>query len=168
MAEYKWKQDGCGAIAAGQVCALDAAGKVTDKWSQLVHPRVKSGAGGIQPAVTMGDVWGSPSAICVSDNQPLGEAPEDTTALAAFQVRLEANRQAVDRLAYCGTVYVRNEDRDGAAAQSGDFIVLCEGTNDAIQWQAVSAIASFEQLALCIGRVERLAGDGAPLIAVKI
>lgn len=207
VAEYKTKRGGCGTISSGQVCGLDDAGLITDKWSYLINPRVKSGAKGIQPAVVMGDVWGSAEAICVSDGLPLGVRPaqparpigpnesEDSpgfaakmaqftadmadydTAMAlvegqqaAYDARLEANRLTVDRLAYCGTVYVLLDQMQGEhAPQTGDYIVLCEGTDDAIAWEAVPVTdVTFSQTHLAIGRVERLADDGTPLVAVRV
>lgn len=217
LAEAKWKRKDCGKIERGQVCGLDADGRITDKFSLMVNPHWKTGANGTEPGFTMGDDWGSPAARCVLDNLPLGERPQfeqnppkeptlhlmtgDSkeriayneqakrifktesaqyadnvkryeAAIAAFKVvadtfekRYQANRERIDRLVYAGTAYLRLADQVGGMAATGDYIVLEQGSGDAIKWRAVSRKEyTFEQSHTCIGRVERVDTDGTPLV----
>lgn len=77
VAEAKFKAEGCGPIERGQPCGLDDEGKITDRFSRLRNPRLKSGARGIEPAFVMGDSWGREDSLCVLDGAPLGARPRE-------------------------------------------------------------------------------------------
>lgn len=189
VAETKWKSTGCGIIARGQVCGLDADGMITDRWSAMKLPRWKTGLL-VEPALVMGDTWGSPNTACVLDGLPLGTRPQAPSVpeggeddagyladlaeyeaeLAEWQPRFDANRAEIDRLVYCGTNGIRLADKVGARPpEAGDYIVLVEAAGDAIGWSAVApADITLAQLHLSIGRVERIADGGVPLVAARL
>ncbi len=52
-AEYMTKADGCGTIAAGDVCGVDVDGKLTRYWAAAVSFVVKS----TDPSLVGGDIW---------------------------------------------------------------------------------------------------------------
>ncbi|MEK9209695.1 hypothetical protein [Sphingomonas sp. 2378] len=52
-AEYMVKADGCGAIAKGDVCGVDADGRLTKTWANSISFVIKS----TDPALVGGDTW---------------------------------------------------------------------------------------------------------------
>ena len=68
-AEYMVKADGCGTIAAGDVCGVDRDGRLTRTWADAVSFVVKS----TDPAYVGGDTWSA-------HMRPKPEAPAEPTA----------------------------------------------------------------------------------------
>lgn len=85
-AEYMVKADGCGPIAAGDVCGIDVDGKLTRSWADMIRPAVKSTA----PNVVGADTWANPDAI--------GEKPEEPGFTAPVYNGPEAPDDAPDLL----------------------------------------------------------------------
>lgn len=112
-AEYMTKAAGCGTIAPGDVCGVDGDGRLTKTWSAARSFVVKS----TDPAYVGGDVWGR-SVGTRPDEPATGASDADrathAAALADWEADLEAARQTVDRIAFCGQVPVN---------VSGDFAV---------------------------------------------
>lgn len=95
-AEYMTKADGCGPIAKGDVCGVDADGKLTKSWAAAMSFVVKS----TDPSLVGGDIWGAdlppkpdapvapveptsappPSALGAEPVQPVREEDEDDDA----------------------------------------------------------------------------------------
>ena len=87
-AEYMTKS-GDFTIAKGDICGIDANGKLTNKFSESISFVVKS----TDPSYVGGDVWGT--------EEILGEKPDDDSSdLPAFEEKLEAARKMVDRIAF--------------------------------------------------------------------
>ncbi|MEO7682222.1 MAG: hypothetical protein ABIS14_16290, partial [Sphingomonas sp.] len=231
-AEYMTKAEGCGTIAKGDVCGVDASGKLTRSWAAALSHRIKSTA----PNLVGGDDWAShlgdppvePAPIGPEPTLGAGPAPftdphpvreeneeDDTygarwgawlvasqtaqaeqatfdqqaeafpalhaawieerdasvaaeaqyaTDKAAFEAALEAARQKVDRIAYCGRVPVNFEDECAA----GDYLIAVEGEADAIALIAVSeADMVFKQFLRRVGKVLSIGTDGRPIIDVQ-
>lgn len=163
-AEYMVKSDGCGAIAKGQVCGVDAEGKLTDKYSRAHSFVVKS----TKPSYVGGDTWADdlgdrpepPSTD--GDNQPTDADFEAyNAALAAYEERLEAVRQTVDRIAFSGVApcIVSGE------FAVGDYVKAVDDGAGGIMAVAVPN-PSFEDMRFVVGKIWKIQND-VPSIAVK-
>lgn len=144
-AEYISKSDGCGAIAKGDVCGIDRRGLLTKLWSSAVRFVVKSTdpnlVGGDSWSAHLGSrpnapIYEAPLYDGPADESDTGydaarSAYDEVEAvavaahneamkvhaatLAKWEADLEAARQTVDRIAFCGQVPV-NVDTDTLAA----------------------------------------------------
>ena len=83
-------------------------------------------------------------------------------ALADFEVRLEAARQQVDRVAYSGKVPV-----NVIGATPGGYIIAVEGADGAIVGE-FAADPDFAQYKRAVGRVNRILEDGRAEVAVMV
>ncbi len=88
--------------------------------------------------------------------------PEYQRAKAAFEARLEAARQQVDRIAYCGIVPC-----NVTGATSGHYIVATEGPGDSIVGVSVRRPTE-EQWSWVVGRCLRVLPDGRAEIDVML
>jgi hypothetical protein len=95
-----------------------------------------------------------------SDDATDEEKTQYATSKAAFDAALEAARQNVDRIAFCGQVPV-----NVTGASAGQYIIPVNN-NGAIKGQAISN-PTFEQYKTAVGRVISVTND-APMIIVKI
>lgn len=141
-AEYMEKA-GDFTIAKGDVCGIDANGKLTNVFADAVSFVVKS----TNPSYVGNDVWG------VKSKQDAGDQYTD--------VELESKRQAVDRIAFAGQVPV-----NVLGATPGQYIIPVN-ENGAIKGQVVSS-PSFEQYQSAVGKVIAIETDGRARIVVKI
>jgi len=92
-----------------------------------------------------------------------GEYAEWQKANAEYELRLEAARSKVDRIAYCGKVPVNI-----FGASVGQHVIPSEGEGDTISVVLVNDDSiTFEQYKLSIGRVRRILPDGRAEIVVK-
>ena len=199
-AEYMTKSEGCGTIAKGDVCGVDAEGKLTKSWAQAITFGIKSTA----PNLVGGDIWGSADAVGERPSLPTWRPPlydgplegddgydaaiaahaaavsvaraeyEAATevcqlALAQFEAGLEAARQRVDRIAYCGQVPVNFE----GDFEAGDYLVAV-ADGDGIAAQRVTPADMAADVAAGgglylrrVGRVLRALEDGRPLVMVQ-
>lgn len=171
-AEYHRRAEGCGVVAKGQIIGFDAGGRITDKFSEARSFGVKS----TNPNLVGGDTWGSEAAV---GSRPVAPTETDAggeidtqaivdykIALAAFDGRLEIERQKYDRIAYSGVVPV-----NVFGSASGDYILAVEGSADSI----VGAVMSRSDMASnmhryldAVGRVHRVLDDGRAEIAVIV
>lgn len=98
-AEYMVKSTGCGTIAQGDVCGVTVDGLLTKTWADALSFIVKS----TDPSLVGGDTWAAHL-----PPRPTQAADETSTAfasrLAKWEADLEAARQCVDRIAFCGQV----------------------------------------------------------------
>ena len=82
----------------------------------------------------------------------------------AFEARVEANRQTVDRIAYSGKTPVNI-----SAAQPGDYVVPMALPDGGIGCKAVaSAAIAFDEYRIAVGQVRRVLTDGRAEIAIKV
>jgi hypothetical protein len=135
-------------IAKGDICGIDANGKLTNVFADAISFVVKS----TNPSYVGGDNWASEAII--------GERPTDSTELQAWESRIEEARQKVDRIAFAGQVPV-----NVTGATSGQYIIPVNN-NGAIKGEAVSN-PTFEQYKTAIGKVISVTND-TPTIIVKI
>lgn len=135
-AEYMTKA-GDFSITKGDICGINAEGKLTSVFSEAVAFVVKS----TNPSYVGGDTWGAD--------------------LEAGSEELEAARQLVDRIAFCGQVPV-----NVLGAAPGQWIIPVED-NGGIKGEAVSS-PSFEQYQKAVGKVIAVEADGRARIIVKI
>jgi hypothetical protein len=134
-------------IAKGDICGIDANGKLTNVFADAISFVVKS----TNPSYVGGDNWASEAII--------GERPTDSTELQAWESRIEAARQKVDRIAFAGQVPV-----NVTGATSGQYIIPLND-NGAIKGEAISN-PTFEQYQKSVGKVI-LVTNGTPIIIVK-
>jgi hypothetical protein len=146
-AEYMEKS-GNFAIAKGDICGIDVNGKLTNVFADAVSFVVKS----TNPSYVGGDVWGNEEALGLTKpKQPEDDATDEekaqyATNKTAFDAALEAARQNVDRIAFCGQVPVNVTD-----ATAGQYIIPVND-NGAIKGEAVSN-PTFDQYQIAVGKV---------------
>jgi hypothetical protein len=133
-AEYMTKA-GDFTVAKGDVVGIDTNGKLTNVFSNAISFVVKS----TNPSYVGGDTWGV-------------DLDKDA---------LEAARQTVDRIAFCGQVPV-----NVTGATVGQYIIPIN-ENGAIKGQAISN-PTFEQYQSAVGKVIAIEADGRARILVKI
>jgi hypothetical protein len=133
-AEYMTKA-GDFTVAKGDVVGIDTNGKLTNVFSDAISFVVKS----TNPSYVGGDTWGV-------------DLDKDA---------LEAARQTVDRIAFCGQVPV-----NVTGATVGQYIIPIN-ENGAIKGKAVSN-PTFEQYQSAVGKVIAIEADGRARILVKI
>ena len=151
-AEYMTKS-GDFTIAKGDICGIDANGKLTNKFSESISFVVKS----TNPSYVGGDAWGT--------EEILGEKPDDDSSdLPAFEEKLEAARKMVDRIAFSGQVPV-----NVTGATAGQHIIPTEGSGDTITGVAkAEASLSIAEYMSSVGKVITLESDGRARIIVKV
>jgi len=154
-AEYMLKSDGCADIAKGEVCGVDADGKLTKTFSAAKSFVIKS----TDPSYVGGDTWWT-------EKEPQRYTDEGkteyTTAWKDWQTRREAARVNVDRIAFSGQVPVNIT----GSFSVGDYVYpQANGSN--IECVAKTT-PTFEEYQLCVGKIWTTMDDGRPLVAVKI
>ncbi len=150
-AEYMQKADGCGPIAAGDVCGVDANGELVTSWSQALSFVVKSD----QPGFVGNDTYGAH--LGERPTKPTDETADDfafaydayVAGLAAFEEALEAARANVDRIAFCGQVPVKVS---GPFAV-GDYVIATEESGRIKAVAIPSAKITFAQYRKRLGKV---------------
>jgi hypothetical protein len=143
-AEYMTKA-GDFTIAKGDVCGIDANGKLTNIFADAISFVVKS----TSPSYVGGDTWFTE------------EQPEDADLLPEWENKLEEARKKVDRIAFSGQVPVNVE-----GAVSGQYIIPVND-NGVIKGEAVSN-PTFEQYQIAVGKVIAIEADGRARIIVKV
>jgi len=161
-AEYETKADSCGTVAKGQIIGLDADGNVTDKWVDSFSFGIKT----TNPSYVGGDVWASEDIVGKRPEQPAEDAEQSITEqyiadLAAYEARVETERQKFDRIAYAGKCPCNIQ-----CAAVGDYIIATQD-GDGIKGIAVSS-PTFDQYRLAVGRVRRILEDGRVEIAIIV
>ena len=144
-AEYMVKENAI-EIAKGDICGINAQGKLTNVFADAVTFVVKS----TNPSYVGGDNW-------FSEPQPT----DDLDAHAEWMQRHEQARATVDRIAFAGQVPV-----NVTGAQPGDYIVPITA-NGGITGVAVTT-PTFEQYQLAVGKVIAIEPDGRARIIVKV
>lgn len=161
-AEYMFKEDDV-VFIKGEVCGINAFGKLTKKFSESVAFVVKS----TNPSFVGGDNWASEEKLGVKlPAEPKKGAKQSewdafNRAMTEFNAAMEKARKHVDRIAYCGQVPINVQ-----GTTPGQFIIAV-GQNDAIKGQAVSN-PTFEQYQSAVGKVIAIEADGRARIIVKI
>jgi hypothetical protein len=143
-AEYMAKA-GDFTIAKGDICGIDANGKLTNVFAEAIAFVVKS----TNPSYVGGDDWFTE------------EQPEDADLLPEWENKLEEARKKVDRIAFSGQVPVNVE-----GAVSGQYIIPVND-NGVIKGEAVSN-PTFEQYQIAVGKVIAIEADGRARIIVKV
>jgi hypothetical protein len=179
-AEYMVKS-GDFTINKGDICGINADGKLTNVFSQAVSFVVKS----TNPSYVGGDTWGMETEIgskpeklsrlfdVYNEQNALvskGDTDEEYAAkLAAYEVALaewvtqyEAARQTVDRIAFSGQVPV-----NVTGASAGQYIIPVQTTSDTIGGNAIST-PTFEQYQIAVGKVIAIEDNGCARIIIKI
>jgi len=151
-AEYMTKS-GDFTIAKGDICGINANGKLTNKFSESISFVVKS----TDPSYVGGDAWGT--------EEILGEKPaDDSDDLVAYEEKYEAARKMVDRIAFSGQVPV-----NVTGATAGQYIIPTVGDGDSITGVAkTEKDLSMTEYMSSIGKVIALESDGRAKIIVKI
>ncbi len=154
-AEYMLKSDGCADIAKGEVCGVDADGKLTKTFSAAKSFVIKS----TDPSYVGADTWWT-------EKEPERYTDEGktkyTTAWKDWDTRREAARVNVDRVAFSGQVPVNIT----GSFSVGDYVYpQANGSN--IECVAKTT-PTFEEYQLCVGKIWTTMDDGRPLVAVKI
>ena len=151
-AEYMTKS-GDFTLAKGDICGIDANGKLTNKFSESISFVVKS----TDPSYVGGDAWGT--------EEILGEKPDDDSSdLPAYEEKYEAARKMVDRIAFSGQVPV-----NVTGATAGQHIIPTAGSGDTIIGVAkAEASLSMAEYMSSVGKVITLESDGRARIIVKV
>jgi hypothetical protein len=161
-AEYMFKADDA-IFSKGEVCGVNASGKLTKKFSDSVAFVVKS----TSPSFVGGDNWASEEKLGFKlpaepkEGAKQSEWDAFNGAMTEFSAAMEEARKSVDRIAYCGQVPVNVQ-----GATPGQFIIAVN-ENDAIKGQSVSN-PTFEQYQSAVGKVIAIEADGRARIIVKI
>ena len=151
-AEYMTKSSDF-TLAKGDICGIDANGKLTNKFSESISFVVKS----TDPSYVGGDAWGT--------EEVLGEKPaDDSDDLPAYEEKYEAARKMVDRIAFSGQVPV-----NVTGTTPGQHIIPTAGSGDAITGVAkAEKDLSITEYMSSIGKVIGLEPDGRAKIIVKV
>ena len=151
-AEYMTKSNDF-TLAKGDICGINAEGKLTNKFSESISFVVKS----TDPSYVGGDSWGG--------EDILGEKPKDDSSdLPAYELKMEAARKLVDRIAFSGQVPV-----NVTGSSAGQHIIPTLGTDDSIIGVAkAEASLSMAEYISSIGKVITLESDGRARIIVKV
>ena len=183
-AEYMTKA-GDFAFAKGDVCGINANGLLTDTFVDAVAFVVKS----TNPSYVGGDTWGDCADIGNAPERPSREILKDDAGnavtdsegngvlesedafnarfaeyqakYAEWDIKFQAKRAKVDRIAFSGQVPV-----NVYGAKPGDYIVPADDSGK-IKGVAV-ANPSFEQYQLAVGKVIAIEPDGRAKIIVKV
>ena len=162
-ADYaEYESNGGLVIAKGDVVGFSADGVLTLKFSEAVRFGIKS----TNPSYVGGDTFASADALgehprhAAIGNEDADEA-ELAEDIAAYELRLEAARQLVDRVAYSGKVPVNVLD-----ATAGGYIIASDDGGKIAG--AFVADVNFEQYKRVVGRVNRVLPDGRAEVAVIV
>ena len=168
-AEYEYSNDIT--LVKGQIVGFKVDGTLTDKYSEAIRFAIKS----TNPSIVGGDVWGTEEIVGKRPEQPV--KTEDMTDeefakleeqyekdLADFEVRLEAERQKVDRIAYAGKVPV-----NVYGAVAGQYVIAIEKEDGTIDGKLVNKVdMTFTEYQDAVGRVNKILDDGRAEVAVII
>ena len=175
-AEYMKKKSTAFEIAAGDICGVNENGELTNKFTEAHSFVVKS----TDPSYVGGDSWGSEDVIgpkplltkqnFADRNNEVPETDEEYAArkekyesdLAAYEVKLNAERIKYDRIAFSGQVPINI-----TGAKVGDYIIPKEKTGDLITAEAITE-PTFVQYQIAVGKVWKILEDGRAFISVKI
>jgi len=147
-AEYMTKSTPSDVIAPGEVCGVTAAGLLTKSFADSISFVVKS----TDPSYVGGDTW---------FNRARGEEESETE----YRNALEAARQSVDRIAFCGQVPVYL----AGTFAPGDYVVPQLAGGDAIVAVAVPrASLTLDAYTTAIGQVFKVLGENRALVAVGL
>jgi len=168
-AEYMTKS-GNFTINKGDICGVDANGKLTNVFANAISFVVKS----TNPSYVGGDNWGNEEVLGVKPVKPTqaeGESDADyQTALTAYETDLTAwnakalaAQQMVDRIAFSGQVPV-----NVTGATAGQYIVPVANQDGSIGGQSISESAmTLQQYMQSVGKVISVVGNVTTII-VKV
>jgi hypothetical protein len=162
-AEYMTKDSDFSALK-GDILGVLPSGKLTNQFDDAIHFLLKS----TNPCMVGGDVWGTEAIVGEKPKNPEESATEEekaahAAALAAWEARLEAERQKVDRMAFAGQVPVNIQ-----GATPGNYIIPLRNADGSIGIAAVAqADMSFSQYQSAVGRVISILADGRANVIVK-
>jgi hypothetical protein len=162
-AEYMTKDSDFSA-QKGDILGVLPSGKLTNQFDAAIHFLLKS----TNPCMVGGDVWGTEAIVGEKPKNPEESATEEekaahAAALAAWEARLEAERQKVDRMAFAGQVPVNIQ-----GATPGNYIIPLRNADGSIGVAAVAqADMSFSQYQSAVGRVISILADGRANVIVK-
>jgi hypothetical protein len=147
----------------GDLLGVLPSGKLTNQFDDAIHFLLKS----TNPCMVGGDVWGTDAIVGEKPKEPENATDEEkaahATALAAWEARLEAERQKVDRMAFAGQVPVNI-----LGATPGNYIIPLRNSDGSIGVAAVAqADMTFSQYQSAVGRVISILEDGRANVIVK-
>jgi hypothetical protein len=140
-------------IAKGDIVGVNSVGKLTNIFNDAISFVVKS----TDPSYVGGDIWGSTDIMGIPPGNEATQEEKDE-----YNVKLEAARATVDRIAFSGQVPC-----NVTGANVGDYIIPIELENGKIGGQAITN-PTFEQYQISVGKVWKIMEDGRAWIAVKI
>ena len=166
-AEYMQKA-GDFQIAKGDICGINAEGKLTNVFEDAVAFVIKS----TNPSYVGGDGWCSTDLVGSEPSKPVrqeGESDVDyeirlkpyKEQFYKWYARCEVERAKVDRIAFCGQAPV-----NVIGALPGQYVVPVNDAG-AIKGIAVSN-PTFEQYQTAIGKVIAIEQDGRARVIVKV
>ena len=167
-AEYEYSNDIT--LVKGQIVGFKADGTLTDKYSEAIRFAIKS----TNPSIVGGDTWGIEEIVGKRPERPVKseEMTDEEFAeleelyeleLADFEVRLEVERQKVDRIAYAGKVPV-----NVYGAVAGQYVIAVE-KDGGIDGKLVNkSDMTFAEYQDAVGRVNKILDDGRAEVAVII
>jgi hypothetical protein len=141
-------------LAKGAVCGVNANGEITNTFVDSVSFVVKS----TNPSYVGGDTWGTEEIV--------GAKPDmnDVEEFAAWEAKLEAKRQKVDRIAFAGQVPV-----NVTGATPGQYIVPVATADGGITGIAKDeADLTLPEYMRAVGKVIAIEDDGRARIIVKV
>ena len=158
-AEYFIKKDVSIVIAKGDLVGINANGNLTNVYDESISFVVKS----TDPCLVGGDTWYKNAGV--PPTKPINEEASDQYKLdlQAYELRLEEERQKVDRIAFSGRVPVNVYN-----TIPGDYIVPVRTESGGISASNVrSHDITFDQYKKRIGKVTNILDDGRAYIIVS-
>jgi hypothetical protein len=154
-AEYMIKSNSDIIFAKGDIIGVNIDGKLTDAFAEAISFVVKS----TDPSYVGGDTWFTE----VKPGKTDGITDEEYTIIEAeWDVRYQAARKTIDRIAFSGQIPC-----NVTGANVGDYIIPIELENGKIGGQAITT-PTFEQYQMSVGKVWKIMEDNRAWIAVKI
>lgn len=171
-AEYMVKAEGCGTIAAGDVCGVDRDGKLTRRWADAVSFVVKSTA----PAYVGGDSWADhlPKRPADLPAEPVAPSPPTQTegvtgdeAEAQWAEAMRAYQAAQAAYVAARTEWLGLRDRHASDLAAWETLFEAERVKvDRIAFCGQVPVNMTGQVAVGDYLVAAQAGDGITAIAV--
>ena len=158
-AEYMVKA-GDFTIAKGDICGVNAQGKLTNVFANAVTFVVKS----TDPSYVGGDTWDNAAGEEPGGYDDTRTGEELEAAKVAFKEQLEVVRQTVDRIAFCGQTPV-----NVTGTTPGQYIIPTANSDGSISGTAKSeGDLTLAEYMSSVGKVIAIEEDGRAKIIVKV
>lgn len=124
FAEYLFKATGCGEIAKGDVCGIDADGKLVTSWAASLSFVIKS----LEPGFVGNDIWGGEAVVGPRPQgpAPVGPAPIAPVAPPAFEAPEPVQGEGESEAGFAVRLYIWGQAFDAATAAEEAYETAAE------------------------------------------